>query len=228
MKKAISLVVAFAMIFVMSFSAFAMEKPTDPTAEDFATQLGEYYAELLNAEDADVAAIASEVVADYQNGLLTAENLPAFMEALVTNVADPTVLADAIQQIQEGLENIGASLPEIDVPDIPDIPDIPDVPDVPDLPDLPDVTLPDNGENGEGGNGFLDTILGILGTIGDLIFGSDPEDPEDPADPADPADPVDPDPVPDTGDTTVISVAAVALVAGAVLVLTRKKSEDAE
>jgi LPXTG-motif cell wall-anchored protein len=68
-----------------------------------------------------------------------------------------------------------------------------------------------------------------------MIFGGGDETPSEPSDgdeafPDDEANPDDDsdDLISDTGDTTVLSVAAVALVAGAALVLTRKKSEDAE
>lgn len=84
--------------------------------------------------------------------------------------------------------------------------------------------------------GFLNTILGILGSIGDMIFGSGDGDTsgDDPSgdawgdDTNGDTNADDDNLVSDTGDTTVLSVAAVALVAGAALVLTRKKSEDAE
>ena len=84
---------------------------------------------------------------------------------------------------------------------------------------------------------FLNTILGILGSIGDMIFGSgdsgstgDEGTTDDTWGDSDDTtgDSADDELVSDTGDTTVVSVAAVALVAGAALVLTRKKSEDAE
>ena len=82
---------------------------------------------------------------------------------------------------------------------------------------------------------FLNTILGILGSVGDMIFGSgddstggDDATGDDAWGDDDANDGDSDDLISDTGDTTVISVAAVALVAGAALVLTRKKSEDAE
>ena len=116
---------------------------------------------------------------------------------------------------------------------------------LPEMPELPE--LPGGEGDGEGGElvpdeeptddtGFLNTILGILGSIGDMIFGSGDDEPtggnDDDGEPWEPeggnTDPDDENLAPNTGDTTVISVAAVALVAGAALVLTRKKSEDAE
>ena len=236
MKKTISIVVALAMVFVMSFSAFATEgedlgavKPTDPT------ELGMYYAELLNAEDSDPMAVAAEIVADFQAGLITIDNLSAVITAFAGNVVDETKLLAALEQVATGLEGLGVTLPNFD-----------------------DILPPAGEEGGEGNEGeeggegellpddntsggvgdFLNTILGILGSIGDMIFGggSDTPSTDDPA--GDNGDDAwgdegveggdDDDLVPDTGDTTVLSVAAVALVAGAALVLTRKKSEDAE
>lgn len=99
----------------------------------------------------------------------------------------------------------------------------------------------DESEGDSGIGGFLDTILGILGSIGDMLFGGGSDDPgtTDPSTPSDDEDLWGDDgddmwdddsssTIPDTGDTTVFAVAAVALVAGAALVMTRKKSEDAE
>lgn len=109
--------------------------------------------------------------------------------------------------------------------------------------DIGDVTLPEEDEGDDSSSGsFLDTILGILGSIGDMIFGGGDSGSDDPT--TDPSDDDDADlwgddgddtwdddstsTIPDTGDTTVIAVAAVALAAGAALVMTRKKTEDAE
>lgn len=99
----------------------------------------------------------------------------------------------------------------------------------------------DESEGGSGGflSGLLDTVLGILGTIGDLLFGGDSDSDTPTTDPSDDddlwddeddmwGDDSDTSAIPDTGDTTVFAVAAVALVAGAALVMTRKKNEDAE
>ena len=238
MKKTISIVVALAMVFVMSFSAFATGegedlapvKPTDPT------ELGVYYAELLNAEDSDPAAVAQMILDDLivgegDDGVYTVEDLPTVLAAFAENSTDVEKLAAAAEQITAGLEDMGVVLPDLD--------------------DM----LPPSGEGNEGGEGdeellpddneepgstddFLNTILGILGSIGDMIFGSGDETPEDPSgdgngddtweDGEDVDGGDDDDLISDTGDTTVLSVAAVALVAGAALVLTRKKSEDAE
>lgn len=112
---------------------------------------------------------------------------------------------------------------------------------------LDDAELPEEDEN-EGGDsdllgGLLDTVLGILGGIFDTLLGGgdnggstgDPEEPTDDEnlwgdDGSDDmwGDNSSSSTIPDTGDTTVFAVAAVALAAGAALVMTRKKSEDAE
>ena len=228
MKKTLSIVLALAMVFVMGFSAFAegedlTVKPTDPA------ELGVYYAELLNAEDSDPAAVATEILNDLDTGdgegIYTVEDLPVVLEAFVENSNDADKLLAAVEQITAGLESMGIVLPEID-----------DVLPPPSGEDE-ESTLPEDEEPTDD-TGFLNTILGILGSIGDMIFGGGDDTPTD--DPAgdngddtwgdDDADTNgdDDDLVSDTGDTTVISVAAVALVAGAALVLTRKKSEDAE
>ncbi len=223
MKKTISIVVALAMVFVMSFSAFAAEKPTDVPAD--ATELGTYYAELLNAEDADTVAVAQEIIADYEAGLYTIETLPDVLGALMENSNDADAAVAVVEQVLAGLEEMGAIVPEEDDET---------------TTGGEDETLPDDEDEGDGSS-FLNTILGILGTIGDMIFGSDDStggddttgddgDDEDlwGEDGDDSFDNESDDLVSNTGDTTVISVAAVALVAGAALVLTRKKSEDAE
>lgn len=238
MKKTISIVVALAMMLVMCIPAFAegeeVVKPTDPT------ELGVYYAELLNAEDSDPTVVAQMILDDLivgegDEGIYTVEDLPTVLEAFATNVVDPTKLAAVAVQIQTGLESLGVVLP--------DLGDI--------LPPAGDGEEGNEGEEGgdeellpdddtatDGASDFLNTILGILGSIGDMIFGSGGEEtPDDPSgDNGDDAwgddeglDGGDDDNlISDTGDTTVLSVAAVALVAGAALVLTRKKSEDAE
>lgn len=224
MKKTISLIVALAMVFVMCIPAFAegeeVVKPTDPT------ELGVYYAELLNAEDSDPAVVAQMILDDLivgegDEGIYTVDDLPTVLTAFAENSTDVEKLAAAAEQITAGLESMGIVLPEI-----------------PELPELPggegDGNLPED-EEATDDTDFLNTILGILGSIGDMIFGSGDETPSEPSDgdEAFPDDEANPDGdsddlISDTGDTTVISVAAVALVAGAALVLTRKKSEDAE
>lgn len=238
MKKAISIVVALAMVFVMCIPAFAEGEDLTPVKPTDPTELGVYYAELLNAEGSDPAAVAAEIIADFQAGLITIDNLTDVVTAFAGSVVDETKLVTVLEQVATGLEGLGITLPNFD-----------DV-----LPPAgeegeeggegnegeeggEDELLPDDNTSGGVGD-FLNTILGILGSIGDMIFGGGSDTPSD--DPAgdnngddawgdEDAEGGDDDGlVPDTGDTTVLSVAAVALVAGAALVLTRKKSEDAE
>lgn len=233
MKKAISIVVALAMVFVMCIPAFAEGEDLTPVKPTDPTELGVYYAELLNAEGSDPVAVAAEIVADFQAGLVTIDNISEVVEAFAGSVVDETKLIAVLEQVTTGLENLGVTLPGFD--------DI-----------LPpggegeegnegeeggdDELLPDDNTSGGIGD-FLNTILGILGSIGDMIFGGGSDTPSD--DPAgdnnddawgdeDAEGGDDDNLISDTGDTTVLSVAAVALVAGAALVLTRKKSEDAE
>ena len=229
MKKTLSIVLALAMVFVMGFSAFAEGEDLTPVKPTDPAELGVYYAELLNAEDSDPAAVATEILNDLDTGdgegIYTVEDLPVVLEAFVENSNDADKLLAAAEQITAGLESMGIVLPEFD--------DILPPPSGEDE----ESTLPEDEEPTDD-TGFLNTILGILGSIGDMIFGGGDDTPTD-----DPAgdngndtwgdgdadtNGDDDDLVSDTGDTTVISVAAVALVAGAALVLTRKKSEDAE
>ncbi len=233
MKKTLAIVLALAMVFVMGFSAFAEGedlapvKPTDPA------ELGVYYAELLNAEDSDPAAVAQMIlddliIAEGDEGIYTVEDLPTVLAAFAENSTDVDKLAAAAGQITAGLEDMGIVLPEID--------DV--LPPAGEGDGSGDENLPEDEEPTDDTD-FLNTILGILGSIGDMIFGGGSDDPsgDDPS--GDNGDDAwgdgdadtngdDDNLVSDTGDTTVISVAAVALVAGAALVLTRKKSEDAE
>lgn len=229
MKKTLSIVLALAMVFVMGFSVFAEGedlapvKPTDPA------ELGVYYAELLNAEDSDPAVVAKMILDDLiigegDEGIYTVEDLPVVLAAFAENSTDVEKLAAAAEQIEAGLADMGIVLPDLGGDDI-----------LPPGGEDEESTLPEDEEPTDD-TGFLNTILGILGSIGDMIFGSGDDEPTggngDDGEPWGPeggnTDPDDENLAPNTGDTTVISVAAVALAAGAALVLTRKKSEDAE
>lgn len=222
MKKTISLIVALVMVFTMCMPAFAIEKPTGTPAD--ATELGAYYAEKLNAEDADISAIAAEIVADFQSGVITTDTaLGVFAE--IVKGADSAEKAEALlETVVAALEDLGITIPDVSIPDV----SIPDV----SIPDISDPTLPDDDIGDNSGSDFLDTVLGILGTIGDMIFGPSDDDDDNNNDDdntfndnntnTSDSD----DLVSDTGDTTAVSVAAVALAAGAALVLTRKKSDE--
>ena len=106
------------------------------------------------------------------------------------------------------------------------------------FPDFGDFTLPWDNDNSSSGS-FLDTILGILGTIGDLLFGGGGDDGNGGSgfewgdgdglgDIFGGGDGDTTTVIPNTGDVSFIAVAAVAAVAGAALILTRKKNDDAE
>ena len=220
MKKTISVIVALVMMFVMCLPAFAegeeVVKPTDPA------ELGVYYAELLNAEDSDPAAVAQMIlddliIAEGDEGVYTVADLPTVLAAFAENSTDVDKLAAAAEQIELGLVDMGVVLPDLGGSG--------------ENEELPEDEQPSDSTD------FLNTILGILGSIGDMIFGSgdsgstgDEGTTDDTWGDSDDTtgDSADDELVSDTGDTTVVSVAAVALVAGAALVLTRKKSEDAE
>ena len=234
MKKVISFVVAIALVLSMSVCAFAAtEKPTGTPADG--TALGAYYAEILNSGEVEVSVIAGEIVADYQNGTIDETTAQAFVDSLFAN-ADSTDSATAlIQQVIVGLDSLGIAIPNIQLPDT-NTPDT-STPEV-SLPDvsLPDITLPEDSE--EEGGSFFDTIFGILGDLAGSILGGGSGDSEGAGDGEGDDLGFNDDnetttsgtdsQVTNTGDTSVIAVATVALVAGAALVLTRKKSEDAE
>ena len=224
MKKTLSIIVALVMMFALCIPAFAegevVEKPTDPV------ELGIYYAERFNTEGATTE-LVTELMEDYLNGNM--EDPEATFNAFVENSDNPTAAYALLATVEGILQQVD---PNFTLPVNPPSTETPDE----ELPDeeLPEEELPeDEGDDFD----FLNTILGILGSIGDMIFGSGdgetPDAPEadDEAFPDDEANIYDDDSddlISDTGDTTVVSVAAVALVAGAALVLTRKKSEDAE
>lgn len=271
MKKTISIIVALAMVFVMSFSVFAetesttevpeestsvvaTEKPTDPA------ELGKYYAEKFNEEGATVE-FATEVAEDIATGYVTdvAATLTAFME----NVDDQQAAYNFLKTVELAIKN--TIDPDFELPVAPPGEEVPseDPSEEPSEEDTLPEEEPSEDAGEDAGSGFLNTILGILGTIGDLIFGGGSDTPDVPGDDGTTDDPFGGDDqwgdngddelsggessdavpedeaesengekedelVSDTGDTTVLSVAAVALVAGAALILTRKKSEDAE
>lgn len=233
MKKTISIVVALAMVFVMSFSAFATGEETTTVKPTEPAELGAYYAELLNAEDSDPVAVATEMLGDLivtegDEGLYTVEDLPAVLAAFEANSTDAAKLAAAATQIATGLESLGIVIPDESTTEEESSEDASE-----------DESLEDDTTGDGGDTDFLNTILGILGSIGDMIFGGgddsgsgsgsgDGSGDDAWGDDSSAGGSDSDDLVADTGDTTVLSVAAVALVAGAALVLTRKKSDDAE
>lgn len=197
------------------------KKPVSPTDVEGWTA---YYTILLGQATTDPTAIGdvvSEIAGDVLNGNIDMDTFTSAFPAAVAAVG-----GDVVNQVVWGVEGlinmdlnsdgyIGKPDGSIDDPELPED--------------------PDDGSSGIGG--FLDTILGILGSIGDMLFGGGDDNP-DPTVPGDDDDSLwgdegddwgdDNSTIPDTGDTTVFAVAAVALAAGAALVMTRKKSEDAE
>lgn len=183
----------------------------------------EYYTALLGKATTDPAAMA-EVVSAIADTVVTGDvDMDTFKTAF--GEATKIVSGDLVNQVVWGVEK----LLSMDLNSDRYIGE-------------PDGSLDEDGKLPEDPNdggllggfdisGLLNTVLGFLNEIGKLIFG-DPGDtptPEDPTDPWGDPDPNEPGSnIPDTGDTTVFAVAAVALVAGAALVMTRKKNDDAE
>ncbi len=197
MKKTLAIVLALAMVLVMSVSVFAAEKPADAADTDAWTA---YYTELLSAEDADPVAIAEELVADVEAGVV---EMNVALNALET--AAFAVGSSEVFEVAKDLLGIeaGSVLPDF-------------------LPEDPVSALEATLAN------IFDSIFGMIGDIVASLFGNDTSDycfktttttttttttelVED---------------VPEMGDNSLIAVGAVALVAGAALVLTRKR--DAE
>ena len=220
MKKTISIIVALAMVLMMSFSAFALDGVTTPkpTTPDDVEGWTAYYLEAI--EVADLTALVAEIQADLDSGAITQETLLSVLGGVVTQGG-----SDALAGVTQILEELGLELPSIEIPS--------------ELPsEFPsDITLPSIGGGDSGSGSFIDTILGALGSLGDLIFGGDSTDDsgnnnnnnnstsgDDDDLWGDDGD----DPFNDNslGDTSVIAVSAVAVVACAALVLTRKKKTD--
>lgn len=201
----------------------ADKKPTDPTDVEGWTA---YYALLLGEAATDPLAmvdVVAEIAGDITSGAIDMDTFTSVLPE-----AAKIVGSDLVDQMVWGVE----SLLNMDLNSDGYI----------GKPDgsLDDAPLPEDPEDGGDSilSGLLDTILGILGSIGDLLFGGSSGGNEPTTDPSDDnlwgddgdlwGDDGSSSTIPDTGDTTVFAVAAVALAAGAALVLTRKKSEDAE
>ena len=248
MKKTISVVLALAMVLIMSLSALAYDgistaKPTDPN--DYNGWVA-YYSELLTHVDEDKNGVENAIKEDIDAGAISSD----IFENVITDaklnaqysVSDRTALNSVVENTISYNANGGSGgsggslLPDISLPDI-SLPDI-SLPDVSLPSEFPsDITLPSVGGEDSGNGSFLDTILGALGGIVDGIMGGgDSTGGANGGDDSNTSGGDDEDlwgsegddPFNDNslGDTSVIAVAAVAVVAGAALVLTRKKSKD--
>lgn len=198
--------------------------PTNPTDVDAWTL---YYTILLSDASENPGAVVEVVSAIAGNVINGSVDMDTFTSAF--SAAASTVGGDVVNQIVWGVEELLStdlnSDSEIGKPD--------------GNIDIDDSQLPEEDEGGSSDllSGLLDTVLGILGSIGDLIFGgsgsdtptTEPSDDENLwGDDGDMWGDDGSSTIPDTGDTTVFAVAAVALAAGAALVMTRKKNDDAE
>lgn len=182
MKKIISIVVAFALVFSMTVCGFAAERPAD---EDVTVEtLGAYYVEALNEEGADIPALAQEFVDDM---------------ALFTDPADTVQLVVIIRQgvssdvFNAFVAEIG-NIAGVDIT-LPSEPSSSEEDSSVEESSSEESTSVEESSSEEstleedttaGGNGgiggFLDTILGVLGGIGDILFGDGGEVEEDPTD----------------------------------------------
>lgn len=206
MKKTISIVLALAMVLVLSVSAFAAVGKINapkPAKADSVQGWTVYYTELLKHADKDTQQVISMIATDVNSGAVNREVASAVIPVAIQKSGLSNDKAQAVvnglnASIAEGFafpslpDDISLPFPDVSFPDwsLPDwsLPDgsLPDwsLPEV----SFPDLTLPSDfdpaltlpGGDEEGG-GFLDTILGILGGIIDGIFGGGGD--EDPTTP---------------------------------------------
>lgn len=242
MKKVISFVVAIALVLSMNVCAFAAVAPAADADYDAWVS---YYTEVLTddtiADDDKITTIVANMPASkalFYAALDKAVDdvVPEGVESdAVLNAVNDKLIAekgwglDEAEWEYEAEENLDINIDGF-------IGNPADGNLAPTVPSEESSTLEEDGDDDSDSAGsFLDTILGVLGGLGDILFGGGGETPEEPSDDND--DPWNDDEtttgsndsqVPDQGDTSVVAVATVALVAGAALVLTRKKSEDAE
>ncbi len=198
--------------------------PVSPTDVEAWTA---YYTELFSAVTENplaVATVVSTVAGNITSGTIDMDTLASVLPAVAENVG-----GEVVNQIIWGVE----TLISMDINSDGYV----GKPDGTELPPAGDEG--DTDSSGGGLTDILNTILGVIGGLIDSIFGGDsgddtPSTPDDSDDDdlwGDEGDDLwgdDSSAIPDTGDTTVFAVAAVALVAGAALVMTRKKNEDAE
>ncbi len=239
MKKVISFVVAIALVLSMSVCAFAAVAPAADADYDAWVS---YYTEVLTddtiADDDKITTIVANMPASkalFYAALDKAVDdvVPEGVESkAVLNAVDDKLIAekgwglDEAEWEYEVEENLDINTDGF-------IGNPADGNLAPTVPSEESSTLEEDGDDSGSAGSFLDTILSVLGGLGDILFGDGGED-EPTTDPNTtwPSEPTTlnngPSQTPDTGDTSVVAVATVALVAGAALVLTRKKSEDAE
>lgn len=244
MKKVISIVIAIALVLSMSVCAFAAEKPLYKPSS--AVEMGMYYAALLN-EGATKDEIVTEFISDLEEGYMTPQMLEKVGETFVMNSSDMALAMEVVNEVTAYLATTTTTETTTESSGIGDI--IGGVVDgagdaIGGIVDgagdaiggIVDGAGDALGGAADGAGSFLDTILGVLGGLGDILFGGGGEGSEDPTEDEN-DDPWNDEEsttnsgdsqVPNQGDTAVVSIATVALVAGAALVLTRKKSEDAE
>ncbi len=199
--------------------------PVSPTDVEAWTA---YYTELFSTVTENplaVATVVATVAGDITSGAIDMDTLASVLPAVAENVG-----GEVVNQIVWGVE----SLISTDINSDGYI----GKPDGTELPPAGDEGEGDEGDAGSGLTDILNTILGVIGGLIGSIFGDD--EPDTPTTPTEPDDDDlwgddgddawgdDSSAIPDTGDTTVFAVAAVALAAGAALVMTRKKNEDAE
>ena len=192
MKKTLAVVLALAMVFVMSVSVFAASKPADAADKDAWTA---YYVELMSDVEADPIDLAATIIADVQNGEVEKDVAIAALEAALVVVGSETA-ASTVKAVKDFL---GVS-------------------DAPMLPEL----LPEDEEVGflAGFDSILAAIFNAIGEFVGMLFGADET--------ADYCFKTTTEQGPPMGDNSLVAIGAVALVAGAALVLTRKKDKDAE
>ncbi len=199
MKKTLAVVLALAMVLVMSVSVFAAEKPAD--AADTAAWTA-YYTELLADAASDPIDLAAEIVADVKNG-----------------VVDQTVALNALEAASLA---VGSEMASSTFKAVLDFMGITDAPSLPEFLPEDEVSAFESTLSS-----IFDSIFGLIGDLVATLFGDSTADycfktttttTEAPTEIV--------EDVPPLGDNSLIAVGAVALVAGAALVLTRKK--DAE
>lgn len=242
MKKVISFVVAIALVLSMSVCAFAAEAPAADADYDAWVS---YYTEVLNDTALDDDAKTTTIVENMPaSKALFYATLDKAVYDVVTEGAESDAVLNSVNDklIAEYGWGLDEAEWEYEVEENLDINIdgfIGNPADGNVAPNLPNEEpgLEEDEDDGDSTGSFLDTILGVLGGLGDILFGDGGE--ETPEEPSDDNDDLwgdeesttgsnDDSQVSDTGDTSVVAVATVALVAGAALVLTRKKSEDAE